>query len=195
MPRIVFLPILAAALAITAIGSYSTLAGPGPIVDLVQNRDRSTQADSDHGGSQTLQSRQEEGPQDTDKVAQAIADEFGVSKEAVLARHAEGVGFGALFKLYKLARAQGITVEELLATIPFDANGERDFRFGELRKALTEEQRALYESGPKNLGKLVSAASKQTDKANTGGQDQSAEPGTSRGSGRIPPGQANKLDR
>ena len=98
-----------------------------------------------------------------DKVAQAIADEFGVSKDEVLARHNEGIGFGALFKLYKLARAQGITVDELLATIPTDANGEREFAFGQRRKALTAEQRATYESGPKNLGRLVSAKNKKHD--------------------------------
>jgi hypothetical protein len=116
-----------------------------------------------------------------------------VTKEEVLARHNEGIGFGALFKLYKLGRAQGISVDELLASIPVDEHGEREFRFGQLRKALTEDQRALYESGPKNLGKLVSAASKSKEKVKAEGEDQSAEPGSSRGNGHVPPGQAKKL--
>ena len=195
MRKIAFLPILAAAAAITAVGSYSSLAGPGPIVDFVPRGDDSGQAERGPSGSQSFQAQEGEERQGADKVAQAIADEFGVSREEVLARHNEGIGFGALFKLYKLARAQGVSVDDLLATIPVDENGERDFRFGELRNALTEEQRALYESGPKNLGKLVSAASKKKDETGAEGEAQSANPGHSRGNGRIPPGQAKKLDR
>ena len=180
MPRIVFLPVLAAAVATIALGSYSTLAGPGPIVDFVPHSGGSNQAQEGNNG------------QGGDKVAQAIAGEFGVTKEEVLARHNEGIGFGALFKLYKLARAQGISFDELLATIPVGENGEREFRFGQLRKALTEEQRAIYESGPKNLGKLVSGANKTKDKVKAEGEDQSQEPGSSRGNGHVPPGQAKK---
>ena len=94
-----------------------------------------------------------------------------------------------------MARAQGISVDDLLATMPADENGEREFRFGQLRKALTEDQRALYEAGPKNLGKLVSAASKKQHKPNVEGADESAQPGHSRGNGHVPPGQAKKLKR
>jgi hypothetical protein len=191
MLRIVFLPVVAAAVATIALGSYSTFAGPGPIVDFVPSSGGSGEADHTPGGPRSLQAQEGEDSQGGDKVAQAIADEFGVTKEEVLARHNEGIGFGALFKLYKLARAQGISVDDLLATIPVDENGEREFRFGQLRKALTEDQRALYESGPKNLGKLVSAASKTKDKVKAEGEDQSAEPG-SRGNGHVPPGQAKK---
>jgi len=79
--------------------------------------------------------------------------------------------------------------------MPADENGEREFRFGQLRKALTEDQRALYEAGPKNLGKLVSAASKKQHKPNVEGADESAQPGHSRGNGHVPPGQAKKLKR
>ncbi len=146
MPRIAFLPILAAALAVTVVNSYSTLAGPGPIVDFVPSADSSAQANGGSRGSQSLQAKEGEERQGADKVAQAIADEFGVTKEEVIAHHDEGIGFGALFKLYKFARAQGISIDELLATIPVGENGEREFRFGQLRKALTEDQRALYET-------------------------------------------------
>jgi hypothetical protein len=177
------------------LGSYSTLAGPAPIVDFAPTGDDSVQANGSPGGSQSPRARQGKDREDADKVAQAIADEFGVPKEEVLARHGEGIGFGALFKLHKSARVKAIGVDESLATIPVGENGEREFRFGQLRTALTEEQRALYESGPKNLGKLVSAQSKQKDKAKTEGEDQSAKPGRSRGNGRVAPGQAKKNDR
>jgi len=195
MPRIAFLPILAASLAVTVVSSYSALAGPGPIVDFVPSPDGSAQANGGSRDSQSLQVNEGEDRQDADKVAQAIADEFGVSKEEVLRHHDEGIGFGALFKLYKFARAQSISIDELLATIPVNENGEREFRFGQLRKALTEDQRALYETGPKNLGKLVSASIKKQHKPNVEGDNESAEAGPSRGNGNVPPGQAKKHKR
>jgi hypothetical protein len=193
MPRIAFLPILAAAVATIALGSYSALAGPGPIADFVPPSDGSSSADHDPGGPRSRQEGQDS--QGADKVAQAIADEFGVTKEEVIAHHDEGIGFGALFKLYKLARAQGISFDELLTTIPLNENGEREFRFGQLRKALTDDQRSLYESGPKNLGKLVSGASKKQHKPSVEGDAAGAEGGPSRGNGHVPPGQAKKLKR
>jgi len=193
MPRIALLPVLAAAVATIAVGSYSALAGPGPIVDFVPPSGGSSQADQDLSGPPSRQAQEGQDSQGGgNRVAQAIADEFGVTKEEVLARHNEGIGFGALFKLYKLARAQGITFDELLTTIPVNENGEREFRFGQLRKALTEDQRALYESGPKNLGKLVSGASKKQHAPKVEA-DESAEAGPSRGNGHVPPGQAKKL--
>jgi hypothetical protein len=195
MPRIAFLPILAAALVVTVVNSYSTLAGPGPIVDFAPSADSSAQADGGSRGSQSFQAKEGEERQGADMVAQAIADEFGVTKEEVIAHHNEGIGFGALFKLYKLARAQGISFDELLTTIPLNENGEREFRFGQLRKALTDDQRSLYESGPKNLGKLVSGASKKQHKPSVEGDAAGAEGGPSRGNGHVPPGQAKKLKR
>jgi hypothetical protein len=191
MLRTALLPILAAALATVVLGSYTTLAGPGPIVDFVPASVSSSQTDG-RGGSQSFQAQEGEDGPGADKIAQAIADEFGVSKDDVLRRHDEGIGFGALFKLYKLARAKGISIDELLATIPVAENGEREFRFGQLRKALTEDERALYNSGPKNLGKLVSGANKTKDKVKAEREDQSAKQERSRGNGHVPPGQAKK---
>jgi hypothetical protein len=161
-------------------------------VDFVPSADSSAQANGGSRGSQSLQAKEGEDQQGADKVAQAIADEFGVTKEDVIAHHDEGIGFGALFKLYKFARAKGISIDELLATIPVGQNGEREFRFGQLRKSLTEDQRALYNSGPKNLGKLVSGANKTKDKVKAEGGDQSAEQERSHGKGKVPPGQAKK---
>jgi hypothetical protein len=178
--------------AVAAVGSYSAFAGsdrsPG------ENNSVASQQANDAPASQSSQAQEGEGAEDgpeTDKVAQAIADEFGVSKDEVLARHGEGIGFGALFKLYKLARAKGISVDELLATIPTDANGKREFGFGQLRKGLTPEQRALHESGPKNLGRLVSGTKEKHSKPAGEGAESGAT-GTAGNSGHVPPGQAKK---
>jgi len=184
--------------AVAAVGSYSAFAGagsspaPGPLVARVQR------TVSDEGARPSVQKQDGDAAEDekgAGKVAQAIADEFGVSKDEVLARHNEGIGFGALFKLYKLARAQGISVDELLATIPTDANGEREFAFGQRRKALTDEQRALYESGPKNLGRLVSPKSKKHDEPVVEGATESGEKPQGHDKGHVPPGQAKKAAR
>jgi len=185
--------------AVAAVGSYSAFAGAGSMPVTDPSVAGSQRTDADGGASTSVEAQEGDAAVDgkgADKVAQAIADEFGVSKDEVLARHNEGIGFGALFKLYKLARAQGIAVDQLLATIPTDANGERDFAFGQRRKALTDEQRALYESGPKNLGRLVSAKSKKHDEPAVEGATESGEKPQGRGKkGHVPPGQAKKAAR
>jgi hypothetical protein len=184
---------------VAAVGSYSALAGAGstPVTD--PSAAGAQRTDAGDGARPSVREQEGDAAEDgkgADKVVQAIADEFGVSKDEVLARHNEGIGFGALFKLYKLARAQGISVDELLATIPTDANGERDFAFGQRRKAMTDEQRALYESGPKNLGRFVSAKSKKHDEPAVEGATESGEKPQGRGKkGHVPPGQAKKAAR
>jgi len=182
--------------AVVAVSSVLAVGGSAPIVHHSEAGLQQTTA----GGDEALSSQEQEtdeGAEDgqgSDKVAQAIADEFGVSKEEVLAHHQQGIGFGALFKLYKLARAKGISVDDLLATIPTDANGQREFGFGDLRKGLTAEQRAGFNSGPKNLGQLVSGKNKQNkSKAKDSGEgSENAQPNSS---GHVPPGQAKKLAR
>src|SRR5688500_11632763 len=115
MPRIGRLPLLlSAGVATIAVGSYSALAGPGTVANVVPSVMISSE-DEPTVRSQSAQVQEGEGSEDAqgaDRIAQAIAVEFGVTKEEVLARHNEGIGFGALFKLYKLARAQGISVDE-----------------------------------------------------------------------------------
>jgi hypothetical protein len=96
--------------------------------------------------------------QGNETVAQAIAEEFGISPDEVLSRHNEGIGFGALFKLYALARAKGITVDELLAQIEEDGGG---YGFGKLKKELTDEEQQALDDGAKNLGQLVSESKKK----------------------------------
>jgi hypothetical protein len=179
-------------LAVAAVGSYSALAGDGSVSVQEASVARSQRTNDVANSRSSVQQQEVEGAEDgqgVDKIAQAIADEFGVSKDEVLARHNEGIGFGALFKLYKLARAKGISVDDLLASIPTNANGEREFGLGQLRKGLTDEQRAAYEAGPKNLGKLVSGVSKKQGKPNATNGGGAEEAGAS---GRVPPGQAKK---
>src|SRR6266508_2846024 len=94
--------------AVAAVGSYSAFAGAGnpPVTD--PSVAGSQRTDADEFASTTVQAQGGEAAEDgkgAGKVAQAIADEFGVSNDEVLVRHNEGIGFGALFKLYKLARA------------------------------------------------------------------------------------------
>jgi hypothetical protein len=197
------LRLLLLVVSLASIGSYSALAGAGAPPATHTPSAGSQQTDAGDAASPAVQQQEGEDPVDArgeDKIAQAIANEFGVSKDEVLARHNEGIGFGALFKLYKLARAQGVTVDELLAAVPNDANGERDFAFGERRKALTAEQRAVYESGPKNLGRLVSAASKNAAPPEAEGEPETSAPddggagasGRAPGNGHVPPGLAKK---
>jgi len=88
------------------------------------------------------------------KIAEAIAEEFDTTPEEVLALHDEGIGFGAIFKLYLIARANDMTVGDLLAQVDDDGG----FAFGKLKKSLTEEEMAIFEDGPKNLGELVSSS-------------------------------------
>jgi hypothetical protein len=87
-----------------------------------------------------------------------IAGEFGVSADSVEALHAQGIGFGAIFKLHAIARATGTDVQTLIDAAPVGADGEREFAFGELINAMTPEQHAALDDGPKNFGMLVSAA-------------------------------------
>ena len=197
MPKIRLLPLLLAGgfAALIAASSVLAVGGGAPIVHRSEASIRQTNDESDVRSAQGQETRDEPGDgQGTEKVAQAIADEFGVSKDEVLARHQQGIGFGALFKLYKLARTKGISVDDLLATIPTGANGEREFGFGQLRKSLTAEQRAAFNSGAKNLGQLVSGKNKhKAPKAEGAGEgSENARPNASE---KIPPGQAKKLAR
>lgn len=90
-----------------------------------------------------------------------LATEFDVTTESVIALHDQGVGFGAMFKLYSIARATGVDAESLVGSAAVDAEGERGFAFGVMRNALTEDELATLEDGPKNFGHLVSASHKK----------------------------------
>ena len=159
-----------------AISSYSALAGSNPIAgvadavvgtdgsdaddngtddvnDVAEDEDEDA-ADADEADDANVESETGEGAQ---QVAQVIADEFGATQEEVLALHDDGIGFGALFKLYQLSQATDVGVDELLASIQSGEGGD-GYAFGKWFKSLTEEQQAVLDSGPKNLGELVSAS-------------------------------------
>jgi hypothetical protein len=121
------------------------------------------------------------------KIAGVIAAEFGSTPEEVLALHDQGIGFGALFKLYSIARAKGISVDQLLAEIEASGGG---FAFGKLKKSLTDEERAILEAGPKNLGELVSGSNKGNDDGEDENPDAESSPQGSNSGGGGPPSHA-----
>jgi len=109
-------------------------------------------------------------------IAEVIATSFDADESDVMTLHEEGIGFGAIFKLYLLAAAADISVEELLATI--EENGDGGFAFGKLFKELTDEVSVLTdgEDGlPTNLGKAVSGSKKDATEATGAGTDDGDE--------------------
>jgi hypothetical protein len=92
-----------------------------------------------------------------DKAA-LIAEEFGVSADDVLAQHDDGIGWGALFKLYSIARAKGVSVDDLISDSSLNADGEHEFAFGQMMQSLSSDEVDALDDGPKNLGQLVSGS-------------------------------------
>ena len=97
------------------------------------------------------------------RIAETLAEQFdGVDAETVLAQHADGNGFGKLYKAYLIAEASDgtMTVDDVLAAVETDG-------FGELFNVMADGVSALAagEDGmPKNLGQAISGAMK-ADKA------------------------------
>lgn len=158
--------VLSVAIAV-AIGSYTALAGSSPVGDVAgavighdgsDGEDGGAVAEDTAEGDEANVQAEEETGEGAAHVAEVIGDAFGASQEEVLALHEQGIGFGALFKLYALSQATGVSVQDLLASMDADADGGQGYAFGKRFKALTEEQQAVLESGPKNLGQLVSAS-------------------------------------
>ena len=142
------------------IGSYSALAGAGPVTSVagaVIGADESDDGDVAGDADDDVDDVDAEG-EDGDNgegaqgVAQAIAETFEVTPDEVMALHDGGVGFGAIFKLHLLSAAGAGTMEE-----------DGGFAFGKHFKELSGEVAALSagEDGvPKNLGQAVSHAKK-----------------------------------
>jgi hypothetical protein len=106
------------------------------------------------------------------RIAETLAEQFdGVDAETVLAQHADGAGFGKLYKAYLIAEASEMTVGDVLAAVETDG-------FGVLFQELTDDVLVLTtgeDSIPKNLGQAISGA-KKADKgpavaAVNGGED------------------------
>src|SRR3972149_10818232 len=134
-PLLLAMAVLGVATAL-AIGSYTALAGSNPVGDVAgavighDGADDTDVADSDDtDGVDGDEVNAQDGDNDADTgaehIAGLIADAFGAEEADVLALHEEqGIGFGALFKLYALAAATGTSVDDLLAAIATDAEGE-----------------------------------------------------------------------
>src|SRR3989304_571372 len=152
-----------------AIGSYTALAGSSPggdVAGAVIGHDGgaatgaagSDDTDGVDGDEVNAQDGDNDADTGAEHIAGLIADACGAEEADGLALHEQGVGFGAPVKLYALSQATGVSVQDLLAAIATDAEGEFEFAFGKRFNDLTEEQQAVLESGPKNLGQLLSAS-------------------------------------
>ena len=181
MKRTLFLSALVVGVALAlAAGSYSVLAGSGPVAGVASavvgsddpdDGDAFTANDVDGDDVDAQNDNGDNGDkgEGARRNALAIAETFGggvtaeatgVSQEDVLALHEEGIGFGALYKLYLLAAANSTSVDALLDTIPTNADGKYQFAFGKMFKEATTEVSALSagEDGvPKNLGQAKKA--------------------------------------
>ena len=177
MQRTLALSLLVVGAAVAlVVGSYSAFAGSGPVAGAVSavvgaddpdDGDVATGEETDDVDGAAVSAQDADDGEGAQKVAQVIADAFGVSEEDVLALHEQGIGFGALFKLYVLGAATGTSVDGLLATVSTNGDGEREFAFGKLFKEMADEVSALSagEDGvPRNLGQAVSNSGK-SDKA------------------------------
>ncbi len=92
------------------------------------------------------------------RIAETLAEQYdGVDADTVLAQHADGAGFGKLYKAYLIAEASGdMTVEQVLAAAEADG-------FGKLFKDMADQVSVLTEGEdglPKNLGQAISGAKK-----------------------------------
>jgi len=161
--RMLLLSLLVVGAAVAlAIGSYSALAGAGPVSSVASavigadEPDDVNVVNADDGDGVVAQQDGEGEPEmvGAEVIAEAIGEQFGVDAERVLEQHADDVGFGALFHAYLIAEASGgtLTVEEVLAAAATDG-------FGTMFQDLRDEIAALTaDGGPRNLGQLVSAA-------------------------------------
>ena len=177
MKRTLMLSALVAGVALAlAAGSYTVLAGTGAVTEVAgvvmgvedpDDDDMSVQAGED-GDDVDAQNDKGDNGEGVRRNALAIAQTFGggltaeatgLSQEDVLALHEEGIGFGALYKLFLLAAANSTSVDGLLDTIPTNADGKYQFAFGKMFKESTAGVSALSagEDGmPRNLGQAVS---------------------------------------
>ncbi len=159
MKRTLFLSVLVAgaALALAAGSVLADKGGPGHGAE----HGVATGLQEDGGGDVVEAQDNGDDSEGAGHVAEVIATSFDADESDVMTLHEEGIGFGAIFKLYLLAAAADTSVEELLATI--EANGDGGFAFGKLFKELTDEVSVLTdgEDGlPTNLGKAVSGSNK-----------------------------------
>src|SRR3970040_131599 len=94
-----------------AVGSYSALAGSNPVGDVTDAVVGADGSNADDNGTDDVNDV-EGGAAGEERVAGVIADAFGADQGEVLALHEQGIGFGALFKLYQLSQATGVSVQD-----------------------------------------------------------------------------------
>lgn len=113
-----------------------------------------------------------------------FAEGFGTTEGDVIALSELGLGWGEMFKLNVYATALGVSVQELLTDATFDEEtGEWDFGWGDLRAGLSDEQLSALEGLPKNLGAVMSEASRHQGRdahqpAHAGGDVEKLEKGS-----------------
>ncbi len=98
------------------------------------------------------------------RIAETLAEQFdGVDAETVLAQHADGNGFGKLYKAYLIAEASdgAMTVQQVLDAAETDGFGVLLQDMADQLSALTEGEDGL----PKNLGQAISGANKAANGA------------------------------
>jgi hypothetical protein len=85
--------------------------------------------------------------------AQAIAERFGVGQEEVIDLHSQGIGFGALVKLYAIASIKGVPATSLINQLPVGPEGEADL--DALVASLSDGERAAFDAlGLRGMGHL-----------------------------------------
>jgi hypothetical protein len=125
----------------------------------------------------------------TDPDGDGTPESNAITTDDVVALHAAGLGFGEIFKLQAFAYALDMDVETLLGEICDDGTEECEFGWGELKKGLTDDELALFEELPKNLGQIVSAS-----KRGHGRPEHAASFGKEPGRPDVPPGHAKRAD-
>lgn len=91
-------------------------------------------------------------------VADIIADEFHADSDDVMDLHEQGLGYGVIFKLYAIADAKDMDVDDFIDSLGERPNGKPAFAYGQAKKSLDEDEAEELADGPKNLGQLVSAS-------------------------------------
>jgi hypothetical protein len=92
-------------------------------------------------------------------IIKAIAREFEVSEDELMALYQQGVGLGALFQIAALSNAQGVSLSEIVALAARE-DGEYEFSFEDLFANLSDEQRDALRDRAPNMGELVSRLSR-----------------------------------
>lgn len=177
-----------------ALGTYSALAGTGPVASMTSAVIGAGEPDDDgdivkdaeandvDGDGMEVQEVGDNG-EGAQEIAGVIADALGSSQEEVLALHEQGIGLGAIFKLLLLSQTTGEPVEELLAEMTNDG-GQARFAFGKRFRDAELSGLSLPADAPRNLGELV----RELYRADMDGDDgEAAEAGAGRGRGQGPP--------